>query len=210
MSADHDPRPTVFVVDDDEAVCDSLALLLSSVGRRVKTFLSARAFLDAYDPEQPGCLVLDVRMPGIDGLELQERLTAAQVPIPILFVTAYGDVPMAVRALQAGAVDFLQKPYREQELLERIDAALAEDRHRRAARARREERRRRLNRLTPREREVLDHVVAGEANKVIAGALGISERTVEIHRSRMMHKMEVGSVAELVRLMLDPDRSGSP
>jgi two-component system, LuxR family, response regulator FixJ len=198
-----DETPTVFVVDDDEAVCDSLELLLTSVGRRVETFLSARAFLDAYDPARPGCLVLDVRMPGISGLELQERLTALDADLPVLFVTAHGDVPMAVRALQAGAVDFLQKPYREQELLERIDAALAVDRRRRDRRARDARRDRCLDRLTPREREVLDHVVAGDANKVTAGALGISERTVEIHRGRMMRKMEAGSVAELVRLLLD-------
>lgn len=194
--------PVVFVVDDDEAVRASVAMLLESVTLPVETFASGREFLDAWAGDRPGCLVLDLRMPGLSGLELQERLAERGSRLPIIFLTGHGDVPDAVAAMRAGAVDFLRKPFRDQDLLDRIQQALEVDRARRTAAGERAELAARLERLTPREREVLDRVVAGQPNKQIAAELGVSDRTVEIHRARAMAKMEAASLAELVRLVL--------
>ncbi len=193
---------TVYVVDDDEAVRDSIRLLLLSVDHQVETFESPLEFLQRAPAIQHGCLVLDVRMPAMSGLELQQRLKQAGVPIPIIFITGHGDVPMAVQAMQAGAFDFLQKPFRDQDLLDRIGEALAADRNRSTGSLRQDGIRNRLKLLSPREREVLDKVVQGHANKVIAADLNLSQRTVEIHRARVMEKMEAHSLAELVRMML--------
>ena len=196
-------RPTIFVVDDDTAVRDALKLLLRSVGQAVETFGSAQEFLDAYGEDRPGCLVLDIRMPGMSGLELQQKLNEKHSILPIIFITGHGDVPMAVEAMQAGAVDFIQKPFRDQDLIDRINQALEKDGSNRAALGERNDIRRRLETLTPREREVLDLVVHGKANKVIAGDLKLSQRTVEIHRARVMEKMQASSLAHLVRMVLE-------
>ena len=197
-----DGVPTVFVVDDDPGVGDSIRLLLRSVGLPSKVFLSANEFLAAYNHEQAGCLVLDVRMPGMSGLDLQARLQEMDSALPIIFVTAHGDVPMAVNAVKAGAVDFIQKPFRDQELLDKIQEAMEADARIRAQRMDLAEIRGRLETLTPRETEVLGLVVAGKPNKNIARTLGISQRTVEIHRARVMEKMQVRSVSLLVQLVM--------
>ncbi|MGH8240371.1 MAG: response regulator FixJ [Steroidobacteraceae bacterium] len=196
-------RPTIFVVDDDAAVRDALKLLLRSVGHAVETFGSAQEFLDACGEDRAGCLVLDIRMPGMSGLELQQKLNEKHSILPIIFITGHGDVPMAVEAMQAGAVDFIQKPFRDQDLIDRINQALEKDSSNRAALGERNDIRRRLETLTPREREVLDLVVHGKANKVIAGDLKLSQRTVEIHRARVMEKMQASSLAHLVRMVLE-------
>ena len=196
-------RPTIFIIDDDAAVRDALKLLLRSVGQAVETFGSAPEFLDAYSEDRPGCLVLDIRMPGMSGLELQQKLNEKHSILPIIFITGHGDVPMAVEAMQAGAVDFIQKPFRDQDLIDRINQALEKDGSNRAALGERNDIRRRLETLTPREREVLDLVVHGKANKVIAGDLKLSQRTVEIHRARVMEKMQASSLAHLVRMVLE-------
>ena len=193
---------TVFVVDDDEAVRTSLKLLLRSVGLPVETCVSAQEFLDRFDAERPGCLVLDIRMPGMSGLELQERLNAMHAMIPVVFITGHGDVPMAVEAMQHGAVDFIQKPFRDQDLLDRINQALEKDRDNRAGLRERDNIRARIADLTPREKEVMDLVTAGKANKIIAGDLDVSQRTVEIHRARVMEKMGASSLAHLVRMII--------
>lgn len=195
-------QPTVFIVDDDKAVCDGLALLLASVELSVEVFASASEFLDAYDPSRSGCLILDMRMPGMSGPELQKRLTERGMEIPIIFLSGHGDVATAVRALKDGAVDFLEKPFQEQALLDLVYQALEQDVDARRDRAAREMARERLGRLTDREREVLDHIVAGQANKVIAAELGLSEKTIEFHRSHLMKKSGAQSVAELVHLVL--------
>ncbi len=199
---------TVFVVDDDEAVRTSLRLLLKSVGLPVETFASAQEFLDQFDPNRAGCLVLDIRMPGMSGLELQQQLNDRHSIMPIVFITGHGDVPMAVEAMQAGAVDFIQKPFRDQDLIDRINRALEKDREMRAALRERDEIRRRMSQLTPREREVLELVTQGKANKVIAGDLNVSQRTVEIHRARVMEKMGANSLAHLVRMVIEANREG--
>src|SRR6185436_2230412 len=196
-------RPTIFVVDDDAAVRDAFKLLLRSVGHAVETFGSAQEFLDAYGEDRAGCLVLDIRMPGMSGLELQQKLNEKHSSLPIIFIPGHGDVPMAVEAMQAGAVDFIQKPFRDQDLIDRINQALEKDSSNRAALGERNDIRRRLETLTPREREVLDLVVHGKANKVIAGDLKLSQRTVEIHRARVMEKMQASSLAHLVRMVLE-------
>jgi len=196
-------RPTIFVVDDDSAVRDALKLLLRSVGQAVETFGSGQEFLEAYSEDRPGCLVLDIRMPGMSGLELQQKLNERHSILPIIFITGHGDVPMAVEAMQAGAVDFIQKPFRDQDLIDRINQALEKDNNNRAALGVRNDIRHRLETLTPREREVLDLVVHGKANKVIAGDLKLSQRTVEIHRARVMEKMQASSLAHLVRMVLE-------
>jgi two-component system response regulator FixJ len=197
---------TVFVVDDDDAVRTSLRLLLKSVGLPVETFGSAQEFLDAFDAERAGCLVLDIRMPGMSGLELQQRLNEIHAIIPIVFITGHGDVPMAVEAMQHGAVDFIQKPFRDQDLIDRINQALEKDRENRAGLKERDAIRRRMQQLTPREREVLNLVTQGKANKVIAGDLNVSQRTVEIHRARVMEKMGASSLAYLVRMVIEAER----
>jgi two-component system response regulator FixJ len=196
-------RATIFIVDDDAAVRDALKLLLRSVGQAVETYASAQEFLDAYSEDRPGCLVLDIRMPGMSGLELQQKLNEKHSILPIIFITGHGDVPMAVEAMQAGAVDFIQKPFRDQDLIDRINQALDKDSNNRAALGERNDIRKRLETLTPREREVLDLVVHGKANKVIAGDLKLSQRTVEIHRARVMEKMQASSLAHLVRMVLE-------
>ncbi len=196
------PNTKVYIVDDDEAVVDAIKMLLQSVDYAVETFSSPRAFLDVAEGISAGCLVLDVRMPGMSGLELQQQLRQRGVPIPIIFITGHGDVPMAVQAMQAGAFDFLQKPFRDQDLLDRIGEALAQDKHRRTNLRHRDDVMSRLEQLTPREHEVLQLVAQGHANKVIAADLNLSQRTVEIHRARVMEKMEAKSLADLVRMML--------
>ena len=199
---------TVFVVDDDEAVRTSLRLLLKSVGLPVETFASAQEFLDQFDPDRSGCLVLDIRMPSMSGLELQQHLNDRHSIMPIVFITGHGDVPMAVEAMQAGAVDFIQKPFRDQDLIDRINRALEKDREMRSELRERDEIRRRMSQLTPREREVLELVTQGKANKVIAGDLNVSQRTVEIHRARVMEKMGANSLAHLVRMVIEAHREG--
>ena len=192
--------PLVFVVDDDAAVRRSLARLLDSVGLRSETFGSAQEFLARQDPGGPACLVLDVRMPGLSGLDLQDRLASRAEVLPIVFMTGHGTVPMSVRAMKAGATDFLQKPFDDQALLDAVLAALDRSRAAREARSRREEVLARLATLTPREREVFDGVVRGLLNKQIAAELGSAEKTVKIHRGRVMQKMRAESVADLVRM----------
>jgi len=197
------PVETVVVVDDDEAVRASLQLLMKSVGLAVETHGSAAEFLAAYHQAQPGCLVLDVRMPGISGLELQEQLNLKGAIIPVIFVTGHGDVPMAVEAMQHGAFDFLQKPFRDQDLLDRIQRALARDRENRVQLLQKDLIRSRLESLTPREREVLQLMTRGRPNKLMAADLGLSQRTIEIHRARVMEKMHASSLAQLVRMTLE-------
>ena len=197
-----DIQQTVYVVEDDEAVRDSLELLLKSDGKPVKTYESATAFLKDYSDKMAGCIVLDIRMPGMDGMELQKKLNEKHSILPIIFVTGHGDVPMAVDAMKEGAVDFIQKPYREEALLEKIEAALKQDLEQRKSLDEKQEIIRRIKSLTPREHEIMDRMIAGQANKVIAIELEISQRTVEIHRSRVMHKMGTHSLAHLVRMVL--------
>ncbi len=197
------PAPTVFVVDDDEGVRNSLRFLLKSVGLATRALASANEFLEAYKPTQPGCLVLDVRMPGMSGLELQEHLNMRGAVIPVIFITGHGDIPMAVEAMQQGAFDFLQKPFRDQDLIDRIQRALERDSRSRAALAQHVKIRERLESLTPREREVMTLMTRGKANKVIAAELGVSQRTVEIHRARVMEKSGAASLAQLVRMVMD-------
>ena len=189
----------VYVIDDDEAVRDSLRMLLGSVDLSHQVFASAHEFLDAYDPARHACLVSDIRMPGLSGLELQERLAEQHAEIPIIFITGHGDVPMAVSAMKSGALDFVQKPFRDQDLIDLIHKALEQDRERRAARLEERTIRERLETLTPREAEVMQRVVKGQANKVIAMDLGVSQRTVELHRARVMRKLRMRSLAELVQ-----------
>jgi two-component system response regulator FixJ len=198
-----DAQPLVFVVDDDEAVRSSLRLLLKSVGLPATLYSSAQEFLAAYDPHQSGCVVLDVRMPGMSGLELQQLLNLKGATIPVIFITGHGDIPMAVEAMQQGAFDFLQKPFRDQDLLDRVQRALEKDRKTRLELGERDRIVDRLETLTPREREVLTLVTRGKPNKVMAGELGVSQRTVEIHRARVMEKMGASSLAQLVRMVLD-------
>ena len=192
----------VFIVDDDEGVRSGLRVLLASCGLRSRSFDSAQAFLDNVGPAEAGCVLLDVRMPGMSGLELHERLQSQGYCIPVILLTGHGDVPMAVRAMRRGAFDFMQKPFNDQYLLDRIHEALTANRERRDKQALSESVRKRLIQLTAREREVLDALVAGQANKAIALDLGISERTVELHRARVMDKMQARSLAELVRDVL--------
>ena len=196
------PEPTVFVVDDDRAMRESLSWLLDSVGLRVRSYATAADFLAEHDPAQPGCLVLDVRMPGMSGLDLQAELARRGVELPTIVITGHAEVSMAVRAVKAGALDFIEKPFSDQLLLDRVRQALEVDLEAREVRRRREDARRRLATLTAREREVLDLVVAGKANKEIASALGVSPKTVEVHRAHVMSKMCVDSLAELIRITL--------
>jgi FixJ family two-component response regulator len=197
----------VFVVDDDSLIREALRRLIRSVGLEVETFSSAQEFLQAKRPDAPSCLVLDVRLPGLSGFDLQREMAEAEVNLPIIFITGYGDIPMSVRAMKAGAVEFLAKPFRDQDLLDAISQALERDRQRRAQLADMADLRGRYEQLTPREREVMSLVVAGLLNKQIAGELGTSEFTVKIQRGQMIRKMQAESVADLVRMA---DKLGLP
>ncbi len=193
-------KETVFVVDDDAAIRDSLSWLISSAGMDVETYGSAQEFLDALKPDSFGCVVLDVFMPGMSGLELQERLAAENATLQIIIITGYGDISMAVQAVKAQAFDFLEKPFDDDVLLGRIQEALGKAKETRRRRERRAEIASRLAMLTPRERDVLRLVVSGRLNKVIGAQLGISSRTVEVHRAHVMEKLKIRNVPELVRL----------
>ncbi len=200
----------VNIVDDDEAVRSAMRLLLKSVGLPAVAYASAQQFLDSYDPSYPGCVVLDVRMPGMSGLELQQLLNLRGAMIPVIFITGHGDVPMAVEAMQHGAFDFLQKPFRDQDLLERVQRALTKDRANRVQLRERHRLRERRDSLTHREREILNLMTRGKPNKVMAADLGVSQRTVEIHRARVMEKMHAASLAQLVRMAMDLDQDTAP
>jgi Response regulator len=202
--------PIVIVVDDDSGVRNAMRVLLKSVGLESVQYPSAQDFLDAYQPAQPGCLVLDIRMPGMSGMELQQQLNLRGGVIPVIFMSGHGDIPMAVEAMQHGAFDFLQKPFRDQDLLDRIQRAIVKDCELRKSLGEHARIKAHLESLTPREREVLDLMTQGKQNKVIAQELGVSPRTVEIHRARVMEKMSAQSVAELVRMMLDLGHSSAP
>ncbi len=195
-------EPVVFIIDDDEAVRDSLKLLLNSVGQKSETFINPRHFLETYEENRPGCIVLDIRMPSMSGLELQSKLNAMHCILPIIFITGHGDVPMAVRAIKEGAMDFIQKPFRDQELLDLINDALKLDSKQRSELLEHKNILRRVSSLSDREYEVLHHVVEGKANKLIATEIGLSQRTVEIHRSHVMKKMGTKSLAHLVRQIM--------
>lgn len=201
------PPLTVFIVDDDDAMRRGLEFLVSSAGYEARAFESAHAFLDYYQPSMRGCLLLDVRMPGMGGLELLDHMRAKGIAIPVIFVTAFGNIPMAVRAVKTGAYDFIEKPFEGAELLARVRKALAQAQRPPVRSQNCDDLRSRLDSLTPREREVMDRVVVGMLNKQIAGELGISIKTVENHRAQVMGKMRVQSLAELVRMAIaiDPD-----
>jgi len=198
---------TVYVVDDDQAIRHAMGLLLKSVGLKHEVFGSADEFLEKHSGNENGCLVLDIRMPGLGGLELQERLAESGNSLPIIFITGHGDIPMAVEAMQKGAVDFIQKPFRDQELLDRISEALDTAVERLSERERRSDVHRRIDNLTKRELEVMQLVVTGKPNKITAHELGVSQRTVEIHRARVMEKMGARSLAELVRMKLSVEQA---
>lgn len=195
----------VDVIDDDAAVRNAISLLLKSVGIPVRRHESAAAFLKTFDPDNTACMLVDIRMPGMSGLELQEVLSERRVPVPVIFITGHGDVGMAVNAMKAGAFDFIEKPFRDQDLIDRVNRAIASRREDAREERQREALRARFRKLSPRERQVMTLVATGKANKVIAIELNLSERTVEIHRRNVMRKMNAVSLAELVRLavMLD-------
>lgn len=195
-------KATVFVVDDDQAMRNSLKWLIESVGMNVEVFGSADEFIRSYYPGRAGCLLLDVRMPGMSGLELQEYFVEQQIRIPVIIITGHGDVPMAVRAMKVGAVDFIEKPFNDELLLDSIRNALIIDVEQRSLQAERSEIAARLAELTPREHQVMEMVTDGRANKEIALALGVSAKTVEAHRARVMEKMQASSLAELVKMAI--------
>jgi FixJ family two-component response regulator len=202
-----DQPPVIVVIDDDASVRKALDNLFKSVGFAVELFASPQEFLQSKRPDRPGCIVLDVRFPGRSGLDMQRDLAAANAQLPIIFITGYGDIPMSVRAMKAGAVEFLTKPFRDQDLLDAVGTALEKDRSRRAGDQRLAELLARFETLTARERQVMSLVVAGRLNKQIAGELGVSEMTVKMHRRQVMRKMQAGGVAQLVRLA---DQIGIP
>jgi two-component system response regulator FixJ len=202
-------NPIVMVVDDDAGVRNAMRTLLKSVGIQSALYPSAQEFLGTYQPTQPGCLVLDIRMPGMSGLELQQELNLRGAVIPVIFMSGHGDIPMAVEAMQHGAFDFLQKPFRDQDLLDRIQRAIAKDAELRKSLGEHTRIKAHLESLTPREREVLDLMTQGKQNKAIAQVLDVSPRTVEIHRARVLEKMGAHSIAELVRMMLDLKQSAA-
>ena len=196
-----DPTPTVFIVDDDSSIRESLSLLLSSAGYSVKTFASAKEFLESErDTPGPACLVLDVKMPGLSGLDLQEELTSRNYSIPVIFITGHGDIPMSVQAMKKGAVDFLSKPFDDSQLLDAVKVALLKDSQARTDLNEQKHIMQRLDSLTTREHEALTYLITGMLNKQIAYELKISERTVKAHRKQVLDKMDVTSIAELVRL----------
>jgi two-component system response regulator FixJ len=201
-SKDNKRKPTVYIVDDDDGMRRALSVLMTTVGFEPTAFARPDEFLAKFDPNRPACLVLDVRMPGMSGLEVQQHLNRSGAMLPVILITGHGDIPMAVQAMKDGAFDFLQKPFRDQDLLDRINAALKLDAENRANVERHADLKQRYESLTPREREVMSLVVDGKANKVIAIDLGLSERTVEIHRANVMDKMGARSVAHLVKMHL--------
>ena len=192
----------IYVVDDDDGMRRALSLLLTTVGFKTAAFASPKDFLEKFKSDSAGCLILDIRMPGMSGLELQQHLNRMGSMLPVIFITGHGDVPMAVQAMKEGAFEFVQKPFRDQDLLDRINHALELDKENRGTLARRADVLHRCASLTPREKQVMDLVVDGAANKVIAIDLGLSERTVEIHRAKVMEKMGARSVAHLVKLQM--------
>ena len=198
---------SVFIVDDDQEVRHALQLLMESVGLQVECFESAQSYLDQFNPDKPGCLVLDVRMPGMGGLDLQARLAEERLCPPIIIVTGHGDVPMAVRAVQAGAMNFIEKPFNDPALLDSVYRAIEKDAQQRGHVSRLAEIESRFEKLTPRERDVLEQIVVGKRNKLIAADLGVSQSTVEAHRAKVMEKMEAGSLSELMRMMLSLESS---
>lgn len=203
-------EPTVYIVDDDPDMRDSLSWLLRTVGLAVETFRSAEEFLEIFHHDGPGCLVFDVRMPGTSGLDLYEDLVRRGQGMPVIFITAYADVPMAIRALKSGAVEFVEKPFHGQTLLEKIQRAIRQDLEGYRRRADRQAARARLRDLTPKEREVLDAITRGDPNKAIAGHLQISTRAVEMRRASLMRKLGVRSLMELVRMTLDVQADADP
>ena len=200
--AEQDVLPTIYVVDDDDGMRRALDTLLSTVGYKTAVFSRPSEFLSQFKPEVHSCLVLDIRMPEMSGLEVQQQLNRRGSMLPVIFITGHGDVPMAVQAMKEGAFEFIQKPFRDQDLLDRINHALKQDADNRTNAARRSEAQHRVESLTPREKQVMNFIVDGSANKVIAIDLGLSERTVEIHRAKVMEKMGARSVAPLVKLHL--------
>jgi RNA polymerase sigma factor (sigma-70 family) len=197
------PDSRVFIIEDDPSMRNALKNLLRSVGLDSQVYASAQEFLDGDKPDVPSCLILDVRLPGMSGLDLQKAMASADIQIPVIFITAHGDIPMSVRAMKAGAVEFLPKPFRDQDLLDAIQVSLNQDRNRRQRDGEIAELQKRLQALTPREREVFPLVVSGRSNKEIAGAIGISEITVKVHRGNLMRKMQATSFAELLRMSAD-------
>jgi len=195
-------EPTAFIVDDDKSVCTGIEILLKSMGIKVETYTSGLEFLESYDPFRPGCLIVDVRMPEISGLDLQKKLNALDYTIPIIIITGYGTVPMSVQAMELGAITFLEKPLEEQALLESVQKAFSKDAEARKEWTEQAAIKERLGRLSQREREVLDLVVIGRCNKKIADELGISEKTIDFHRANIKKKLDMDSVAELVRIVV--------
>jgi len=202
-------EPIVYVVEDDEGARALVSVLAQSIGVRCQAFETATEFLERYDPRQPGCLVLDLIMPGMGGLELHDELNRRGAVIPVIFITGHADVPTAVEAMQHGAFNYLQKPFRNPDLVESVRKAIAHDRANRKALMEVDAIRERLFSLTPREREVLDLIIRGRPNKTMASQMGLSQRTIELHRSRVMEKMGASSVAQLVRMFLDVERGAS-
>lgn len=196
-------KQTVFIIDDDEGIREGLSLLLDTVGQACQTFGSALEFLRQFDQSMNGCLVLDIRMPQMSGLQLQEKLREQKSTLPIIFITGHGDVPMAVEAMRYGALDFIRKPFREQDLLDRINEAMALDTNNRRKSIDRHELAEKINSLSQRERVVFERVTEGDMNKVIAANLSISERTVEVHRAQIMQKLDARTLAQLVRIKVE-------
>lgn len=195
-------KPTVFIVDDDEQVRNALTLLMESVGLNTESFTSAQEYLDQFDVDKPGCLILDVRMPGISGLDLQARLSAERIHPAIIIITGHGDVPMAVRAVTAGAVDFIEKPFNNQSMLDTVHKAIEQDAKHRGESSLVQDIEVHYNDLTPREKEVLQFVIEGNRNKVIAANMNISQSTVEAHRAKVMEKMDAETLSDLMRMAL--------